>query len=73
MKEIEKKEKYLDLGRELKKRWNMKVPVSGAKGLAKGLKELEIRGQVEIIQTTALLRSVNTEKNLGELKRLVVT
>ena len=64
--ESEKKDKYLDLSRELKKLWNMKVTfiliVFGAlgtvtKGLIKGLEELEIRGRVETIQTTALLRS----------------
>ena len=63
--ESEKKEKYLDLAQELKKLWNMKVTilliVSGAlarvtKGIVKGLEDLEIRGQVETIQTTVLLR-----------------
>ena len=48
MKEYEKKDKYLDLARELKKLWNMKVTivpiVIGAfgtitKGLLKGLEE----------------------------------
>ena len=55
----------MDLARELKKLWNMKVTViiimSGAlgtvtKGLVHGLEDLEIRGRVETIQTTALLR-----------------
>ena len=50
--EREKKDKYLDLARELKKLWNMKVTfipiIIGAlvrvtKGLIKGLKDLEIR------------------------------
>ena len=49
-KEYEKKDKYLDLARELKKLWNMKVTiipiVIGAfatvtKGLLKGLEDLE--------------------------------
>ena len=39
-----KKDKYLDLGT---------FPI----GMVKGLKDLEIRGQVEIIQTIALIRS----------------
>ena len=39
------------------------------KGLLKGLEDLEIGGQVETIQTTALL---NTEKNPGDLRRLAV-
>ena len=67
LKEYEKKDKYLDLARELKKLWNMKVRiipiVIGAfgtvtKGLLKGLEDLEVIGKVETIQTTALLRTV---------------
>ena len=59
LKESEKKDKYLDLARELKKLWNMKlttVPiVIGAfgtitKGLFKGLEDLEVGGRVETIQ-----------------------
>ena len=66
LKESEKKDKYLDLARELKKLWNMKVTivpiVIGAlgtitKGLLKGLEDLEIGGRVDTIQTTALLRT----------------
>ena len=65
LKESEKKDKYLDLARELKKLWNMKVMivpiVIGAlgtitKGLLKGQEDLEVGGWVETIQTTALLR-----------------
>ena len=53
LKEYEKKHKYLDLARELKKLWNMKVTivpiVIGAfgtitKGLLKGLEDLEVDG-----------------------------
>ena len=63
LKESEKRDKYLDLAREVKKTWNMKVIVIpivigalGAilKGLTKGQEDLEIRGQVETIQTKAL-------------------
>ena len=63
LKESEKKDKYLDLARKLKKLWNMKVTiipiVIGAfgtvtKGLLKGLEDLEIRGWVETIQATLL-------------------
>ena len=66
-KESEKKDKYLDLARELKQLWNMQVEiipiVIGAfgtvtKGLLKGLEDLEVGGRVETIQTTALLRTV---------------
>ena len=65
-KDCEKKDKYLDLARELKKLCNMKVTiipiVIGAfgtitKGLLKGLKDLEVGGRVETIQMTTLLRT----------------
>ena len=58
LKECEKRDKYLDLARELKKLWNMKatiIPiVIGAfgmvtKGLLKGLEELKVGGRVENI------------------------
>ena len=76
MKESEKKNNYLDLARELKKLWNMKVTivpiVIGAfgtitKGLLKGLEDLEVGGRVETIQMIALLRTV------GILRRVLVT
>ena len=66
LKESEKKDKYLDLARELKKLWNMKVTIEpiviGAlgtitKGLLKGREDLEVGGRVETIQMTALLRT----------------
>ena len=66
LKACEKKDKYLDLARELKKLRNMKVTivpiVIGAlgtitKGLWVGLEDLEIGRRVETIQTTALLRT----------------
>ena len=69
LKECEKRDKYLDLARELKKKqtlWNMKVIfipiVIGARGtvtkrLGQGLEDLEITGRVETVKTTALLRS----------------
>ena len=64
LKQCEKKDKYLDYARELKKLWNMKVTivpivigalVTVTKGLLKGLEDLEVGGRVETIQTTALL------------------
>ena len=76
MKESEKKNNYLDLARELKKLWNMKVTivpiVIGAfgtitKGLLKGLEDLEVGGRVETIQMISLLRTV------GILRRVLVT
>ena len=66
MKECKKKDKYLDLAKESKRLWNMKVTivpiVIGAldtitKGLLKDLEDLEVGGLVETIQMTALLRT----------------
>ena len=74
-KESEKKNKYLDFIRELKKLWNMKVTfipiIIGAlgtvtKGLLKGLGDLEIKGQVETIHTTLLLRSTRILRRVPE-------
>ena len=53
LKECEKKDKYLDLARELKKLWNMKVTIvpigigavgTVSKGLLKGQEDLEVGG-----------------------------
>ena len=61
MKESEKKYKYSDLARGRKKLWNMKVTVipiiigalgTVTKALVKELKDLEVRGRVETLQTT---------------------
>ena len=66
LEECKKKDKYLDLARELKKLRDMKVMivpiVIGAlgtitKGLLKGLEDLEVGGRVETIQIIALLRT----------------
>ena len=71
----EKKDKYLDLARELKKLWNMKVTIApiviGAfgtitKGLLKGLEDLEVGGRVETIQMTALLRTARILRRVLE-------
>ena len=79
LKECEKRDKYLDLARELKKLWNMKVTiipiVIGAfgtvtKGLLKGQEDLEVGDRVETIQTTALLK---WPEYLEESWRLAVT
>ena len=76
LKESEKRDKYLDLVRELKKLWNMKMTVIliviGAlgtitKGFIQVLGDLEIKGRVEIIQATALLRSTRI------LRRVLLT
>ena len=74
-KECEKKDKYLDLARELKKLWNMWVTiipiVIGAfgtvtKGLLKSLEDLEVGRLLEIIQTTALLRTARILRRVLE-------
>ena len=58
LKECEKKDKYLDLVRELKKLWNMQVTIipiviglfgTVTKGLLKGLEDWEFGGRVETI------------------------
>ena len=58
LKEFKKRDKYVDLGRELKKLWNMKLTiipfVIGAlgtvtKGLVQGLEYWEITGRVETV------------------------
>ena len=70
IKESIKIDKYLNLTRELKKLWNVRlmvIPVIvGALGMVikvfEGLEELEIRGKKkETIQTIALLRSARNE------------
>ena len=75
LKESEKKDKYFDLARELKKLWNMKVTivpiVIGAldtvtKGLLRGLKDLEVGRRVETIQTTVLLRTARILRRVLE-------
>ena len=66
---------YLDLARELKKLWNVKVTiipiVTGAfgtetKGLLKSLEDLEVGGRLEIIQTTALLKTARILRRVLE-------
>ena len=75
LKQCEKKDKYLNLANELKKLWNMKatiVPIviralgTITKGLLKGLEDLEVGGQVETIQTTALLRTARILRRVLE-------
>ena len=79
LKECEKKDKCLDLARELKKLWNMKVTIvpivigdcgTITKGLLKGLEDLEVGGRVETIQMTALLTSVRILETWRDLLSL---
>ena len=75
VKECEKKNKYLDLARDLKKLRNMQVTVipivigaygTVTKGLLKGLEGLKVSGRVETIQTTALLRTARILRRVLE-------
>ena len=75
LKKSEKKDKYLDLARELKKPRNMKVTITPivigslgtiTKGLLKGLENLEVGGRVENIQMTALLRTARILRQVLE-------
>ena len=75
LKKCEKKDKYLDLARELKKLWNMKVTIVPVvidvfgpvtKGLLKGLEDFEVSGRVETIQTTALLKTARMLRRVLE-------
>ena len=73
LKECEKKDKYLDLARELKKLWNMQltiIPIGAfrtvTKGLLMGLEDFEVGGRVETIQTTALLRTARILRRVLE-------
>ena len=68
-------DKYLDLAIKLKKLWNMKVttiPIvicvfgTVTKGLLKGLENFEVGGQVETIQTTALLKTARILRRVLE-------
>ena len=73
--ECEKKDKYIDLARELKNLCNMQVTiipiVIGAfgtvtKGLLKGLEDLEVGGRVVTSQTTALLGTARILRRVME-------
>ena len=75
LKECEKKDKYLDLARELKKLWKILVTIipvvigafaTVSKGLLKGLEDFEVGGWVETIQTTTLLRTARILRRVLE-------
>ena len=83
LKECEKRDKNIDLARQLKKLWNMKVTIISivigvfgtvTKGLLKGLEDLEVGGRGETIQTTALLKTPRilrrVQETLGDLLSL---
>ena len=73
LKESEKKNKYLDFARSLKKIRNMNVmflPIQAlgkvTKGLTKGQEDLEISGRVETIQTTVFMSSARILSRVRE-------
>ena len=71
LKESKTRDKYLDLARELKNYGTVTQIVSGGlgtvtKGLLQGLEGLEIKGRLQTIQTTALLRSVKILRRVLE-------
>ena len=77
LKECEKRDKFLDLARELENLWNMKVTIISivicafgtvTKGLLKGLDNLEVGGRVETIQTTALLKMARILRRVQETR-----
>ena len=79
LKECEKKDKYLDLGRELKKLWNMQVTiipiVIGAFGtVTKGTRGLgSWRTSGDHPNDSIIENGQNTKKSPGDLRRLAVT
>ena len=75
LKECEKRPKYLNLSRELKKRWNMQVTIipiligafgTVTKGLLKRLDDLKVGGLIKTIQTTILLRTARILRRVLE-------
>ena len=86
LKEIEKKNNYLDLdlARELKKKlWNMKVTVilivigafsTVTKGFVQGQEDLKIKGEMENHPNDSIIKiGQNTDKSPGDLRRLAVS
>ena len=74
-KEVEKIEKYLDLARELKKVWNMKVTVvplvvgalgNPAKALEKRLKTIGIETKITELQKTVLIHTSRIVRKIFE-------
>ena len=73
VKESEKKNNYLDLAREMKRMWNIKVSIipivndalgTVTKGLVHRLKDVDIAGRVETVQTTALMWSARIPRRV---------
>ena len=75
VKECEKRDKYLDLAKELKKLWSLKMTIipigisafgTVTKGLLKGPEDLEVGSRVATIQTTALLKTARILRRVLE-------
>ena len=75
LKECKKKDKYLDLARELKKLRNMMITMllivigsfgTVSKGLWKGMEDSEVGRRVETNETTALLRTARILRRVLE-------
>ena len=76
LEEYEKKDRCVDLARELEKLWNMRVTIISivirafstvTKGLLKGVEYMEVGGGVETIQTTVLLRTARILRRVLEI------
>ena len=67
LKECENKDKYLNLARELKKLWSMKVTIVPIVTDALEMADLEVVGRVETIQITALLRTTRILRRVLEI------
>ena len=75
LKKCKKKDKYLDLTRELKKLWKMQMTIiptvigaSGTitEGLLKGQEDMKVGRQVATIQTTTFLRTARILRRVME-------
>ena len=83
IKESEKIDKYLDLSRELRKQWKLRVTLipiviggrwTVSKSFERGLAELKIRGRIGDNPNYCIVSvSQNTEKSPGDQKRLAIT
>ena len=83
LKESEKRNKYLDLARELKKLWNMKVTVipfiigalgTVTNGIKKGLVDLERKRLSGDHPNDSIIEiGQNTKKSPGDLRRLAIS
>ena len=83
LKENEKRDKFLDLARELKKLWNMKVTVilmiigalgTVTKGLIQGQVDLEMKRTRGDSPNYCIIKiNKNTEESPGDFKRLAIT